>query len=115
MEPRRETVKQLPVSTRFGMRFRRLSEFFRLLVHDAKEVSVQAILIAHEQRRKRGESAASKLGNFALQAHAPIPRHEQVAYRVRTTNEARKKTHPLNSEEIATQVCGKKRIRKFPA
>ena len=32
-------------------------------------VSVQTILIPHEQRRKRVEVAASKLGNFALQAH----------------------------------------------
>ena len=60
----------------------------RLLVHDAKEVSVQAILIAHDQRRKLGEVAASKLGNFALEAHARLPRHDKAADHIRTTNEA---------------------------
>ena len=50
-------------------------------------VSVQTILIPHEQRRKRVEVAASKLGNFALQAHARLPRHERVAYHIGTTNE----------------------------
>ena len=50
-------------------------------------VSVQTILIPHEQRRKRVEVAASKLGNFALQAHPRLPRHERVAYHIGTTNE----------------------------
>jgi len=51
-------------------------------------VSVQTILIPHyKQRRKRVEVAASKLGNFALHAHARLPRHERVAYHIGTTNE----------------------------
>ena len=59
-----------------------------LLLQAAKEVSVQAILIPHEQRRKRVEVASSKLGNFTFLAHARLPRHVQAAYHIRTTNEA---------------------------
>lgn len=73
-----------------------------LLLQAAKEVSVQTVLIPHEQRRKRVEVASSKLGNFTFHAHASLPRQVQAACDIRTTNEACKKTHPLNSEEIAT-------------
>jgi hypothetical protein len=37
----------------------------------------------------------------------------QAAYHIRTTNEAGKKTHPLNSEEIATSVTGENPVRTF--
>jgi hypothetical protein len=60
-------------------------------------------LIPHEQRRKR----IGELGNFAFHPHARLPRHEQVAYHIRSTNGPWKKTHPLNVELISTQMSGK--------
>jgi hypothetical protein len=59
-----------------------------LLLQAAKEVSVQTILIPHEQRRKGVEVASSKLGNFTFHAHARLPRNERVVYHIGTTNEA---------------------------
>jgi hypothetical protein len=50
----------------------------------------------------------------ALHAHASLPRHEQVAYHIRTTNEPRKKTHPLNVELITTQVSGEEADPEIP-
>jgi hypothetical protein len=44
-----------------------------LLLQAAKEVSVQTILIPHEQRRKRVEVASSKQGNFTF--HATLVSH----------------------------------------
>jgi hypothetical protein len=43
-----------------------------MLLQAAKELSVQTILIPHEQRRKRVEVASSKLGNFTFHAHTLI-------------------------------------------
>jgi hypothetical protein len=64
-------------------------------------------LIPHEQRRKRIGGASSKLDNVAFYPHARLPRHEQVAYHIRSTNEPWKKTHPLNVELISSQMSGK--------
>jgi hypothetical protein len=74
---------------------------------------VQTILTPHEQRRRRIAVGSSKLSSLTFHAGARLPSHVQAACHFPTTNKARKKTHPLNSEKLATQVTGEKPFRAF--
>src|ERR1700722_3950716 len=80
-----------------------LEEIFRLrrLANQTQQIAVKAILIARQQRGKRVQVSALKLGYFAFEPHAPLPHNGCAAYHIHTTDEPRKKTQP----ECASETC----------
>src|ERR1700722_9528885 len=84
-----------------------LKEIFRLrrLANQTQQIAVEAILIACQQRGKRVQVSALKLGYFAFEPHTPLPHNGCAAYHIHTTDELRKKTQSECDETGVQMPC----------
>src|SRR6202041_2302848 len=103
-----------------------LEQIFGLgwLAHHAQQITIEAILVARQKRRKRIEIAAPKLRYVAIQSHAPLPvaccgavaaRTRYAAYHrtvnrcatrhIHTTDEQAKKTQLGETRQALCYKC----------